>query len=90
MMPSDMLDQMQENGGCTPRPSCNQRRLSDAMVEGAVLQDVSQARAAELGITFADTGYERDDEDENSMPALNRLCLVSHHVGLHSCQQHCM
>ena len=55
------------------------------MVEEAVLQDVSQARAAELGITFADTGYERDDEDENSMPALNRLCLVSHHVGFHSC-----
>ena len=65
---------MQENGNCTPKPSSQQRLLSDPMVEQGVLQDVNPVRAANLGISVADTGYERDDED--SMPALDRLRLV--------------
>ena len=46
------------------------------MVEQGVLQDIHPARAADLGISIGDTGYERDDEDENDMPALDRLRLV--------------
>lgn len=57
-------------------PSSDQRLLSDPMVEQGVLRDIHPARAADLGISIADTGYERDDEDENAMPALDRLRLV--------------
>ena len=46
------------------------------MSEG-VLQDISPGRAAELGIDIAENGYERDGEDDNSIPALDRLRLVS-------------
>ena len=46
------------------------------MSEG-VLQEISPGRAAELGIEIADDGYERDGEDDNSIPALDRLRLVS-------------
>ena len=41
------------------------------------MQDISPGRAAELGIDIAEDGYERDGEDENSIPALDRLRLVS-------------
>ncbi len=57
-------------------PGSQQRLLSDPMVEQGVLQDIHPARAADLGIRISDTGYERDDEDENAMPALARLRLV--------------
>ena len=57
-------------------PGSRQRRLSEPMVEQGVLQDIHPARAAGLGISIGDTGYERDDEDENAMPALDRLRLV--------------
>ena len=46
------------------------------MVEQGVLQDIHPARAADLGISISNKGYERDDEDENDMPALDRLRLV--------------
>ena len=46
------------------------------MSEG-VLQDISPGRAAELGISIAEAGCERDGEDENSISALDRLRLVS-------------
>ena len=42
-----------------------------------VLQDISPGRAAELGISIAENGYERNGEDKNSIPALDRLRLVS-------------
>ena len=68
---------LQENGGCTPRPHSQQRRLADPGVSEGVLQDISPGRAAELGIDIAEDGYERDGEDENDIPALDRLRLVS-------------
>ena len=57
-------------------PSSDQRLLSDPMVEQGVLRNIHPARAANLSISIADAGYERDDEDENAMPALDRLRLV--------------
>lgn len=46
-------------------------------MEAGALQDVSHARAADLGIAISETGYERDDEEDDSMPAMDRLRLVS-------------
>ncbi len=56
-----------------------QRLLSDPAVEAGALRDISAARADQLGIQINETGYERDDEDEDDQSAMmDRLRLVIH------------
>ena len=69
---------VQENRGCSPKPGSGQRLLSNPAVETGALRDISAARAAQRGIRINETGYERDDEDEDDQSAMmDRLRLVT-------------
>ena len=46
-------------------------------MEAGALRDISAGRAAQLGIGINETGYERDDEEDDDQSAMmDRLRLV--------------